>query len=268
MKAEDAKNNAAVQAETGPKKAKRGKDKWLKVLYYAAGVMLAFYAVQYITAFALYFIFGDKLTDMVASSVFSTVISAVMYAVILVVVLVVPVRLFKQKLSTKELGVQRWPSWMDILLSPAAFIVYMIAAAILTTLAAGVLPWYDVNQAQDVGFSNDNLVSQVDYILAFISLVVVAPVVEEMIFRGYLYGKLRGYVGIVVSTLIVSVLFGVAHGQWNVGVNVFAMSLVLCGLRELTGNIWSGVLLHMLKNGIAYYFLFVNTTFLTNVMGG
>ena len=54
-----------------------------------------------------------------------------------------------------------------------------------------------------------------------------------------------------------SILFGVVHMQWNVGVNVFAMSVVLCGLREITGTIYSGILVHMIKNGLAFYYLYI-----------
>ena len=88
---------------------------------------------------------------------------------------------------------------------------------------------------------------------------------EEVIFRGWLYGKLRQKLsgktseitGIIISILLVSLLFGIVHMQWNVGVNVFALSVVLCVLREITGTIYSGILVHMLKNGIAFYFLYV-----------
>jgi membrane protease YdiL (CAAX protease family) len=59
-----------------------------------------------------------------------------------------------------------------------------------------------------------------------------------------------------------SVLFGLIHGQWNVGVDVFVLSMVACSLREVTGSIWAGILLHMLKNALAFYIIFVNTTFL------
>ena len=59
----------------------------------------------------------------------------------------------------------------------------------------------------------------------------------------------------IISALLVSVLFGVVHLQWNVGVTVFAMSLVLCGLREVTGTIYAGILMHMLKNGLAMWIL-------------
>ena len=57
--------------------------------------------------------------------------------------------------------------------------------------------------------------------------------------------------------LIVSILFGVLHGQWNVGVNVFALSLVLCGLREITGTIYAGMIVHILKNALAFYLLYL-----------
>ena len=85
------------------------------------------------------------------------------------------------------------------------------------------------------------------------------------VFRGFLYGKIRGRlneivsdkISMMISIFLVSLLFGIVHLQWNVGVNVFAMSIVLCGLREITGTIYSGILLHMLKNGIAFYLLFV-----------
>ena len=59
-----------------------------------------------------------------------------------------------------------------------------------------------------------------------------------------------------LAIFLVSLLFGVVHLQWNVGVNVFAMSVVLCGLREITGTIYSGIVLHILKNGIAFYILY------------
>ena len=61
----------------------------------------------------------------------------------------------------------------------------------------------------------------------------------------------------IISILLVSLLFGIVHLQWNVGVNVFAMSIVMCLMREITGTIHAGILMHMLKNGIAFYLLFV-----------
>jgi membrane protease YdiL (CAAX protease family) len=53
----------------------------------------------------------------------------------------------------------------------------------------------------------------------------------------------------------------------NVALDVFILSIVMCGLREMTGSIWAGVVLHMMKNGLAFYLLFINTALLST-MGG
>jgi hypothetical protein len=36
------------------------------------------------------------------------------------------------------------------------------------------------------------------------------------------------------------------------------MSIFMCIARELTGTIYAGILMHMIRNGIAFYFLYVN----------
>lgn len=164
--------------------------------------------------------------------------------------------------SRTELGLKGWPTWTDIGLAPVGFIAQILLAGLLVAVFS-LFPWFDAEQAQDVGFSVLN--SGVDRVIAFVSLVVIAPIAEEIIFRGWLYGKLRhklsGQVseiaGIIISIFLVSLLFGIVHMQWNVGVNVFAASVVLCGLREFTGTIYSGIIIHMIKNGVAFYLLYI-----------
>ncbi|MDO5451708.1 MAG: CPBP family intramembrane metalloprotease, partial [Candidatus Saccharibacteria bacterium] len=164
--------------------------------------------------------------------------------------------------NREEMGLRGWPTWTDIGLAPVGFAVYLMLAAVLTAIFT-VFPWFDPGETQNIGFSLT--LTGFDRIVAFATLVVVAPIAEEIIFRGWLYGKLRAKLsekvsnvaGMIISILLVSVLFGVVHLQWNVGVNVFALSVVLCGLREITGTIYAGILLHMLKNGVAFYMLYV-----------
>ena len=93
--------------------------------------------------------------------------------------------------------------------------------------------------------------------LAFITLVVIAPIIEEIIFRGWLYGKLRIIIPKWLAILITSLLFGLIHMQWNVGISVFAMSIVTCTLREITGTIYSGILVHMINNGVAFCLVYI-----------
>lgn len=191
-----------------------------------------------------------------STNALQTLYSALVYVVSLVITIFVPWKLAKSKTTRDELGLRGLPTWTDILLAPVGFIVFMIVAVILVAIFQSIFPGINWNESQDVGFSN--LISSSDFILAFISLVVVAPVAEELIFRGWLYGKLRAKIPAIPAMLVVSILFGIVHGQWNVGVTVFVMSIAMCTLREITGTIWGGILIHILKNGIAFYFLYVN----------
>ncbi|MBR3254373.1 CPBP family intramembrane metalloprotease [Candidatus Saccharibacteria bacterium] len=217
-------------------------------------------AAQLVMAKLMILILG---TETAQQPVWIAVYSALSYVVAMALIILVPPRIAKKwGVSRKGLGLNDLPTWTDIGLAPVAFIVSLMLAAGLVALFS-LFPWFDASQKQELGFSV--FIVGWDRIIAFITLVVVAPIAEEVIFRGWLYGKIREVltdkvsekVAIIISILIVSVLFGLVHLQWNVGVNVFALSVVLCGLREITGTIYAGILTHMLKNGVAFYLLYV-----------
>ena len=202
--------------------------------------------------------------EIFASPVATAIYSAICYALALFLVVFIPPRLLKnhKKSTRKELGLKNLPTWTDIGLAPVGFFVYLILAAGITAIF-NLFPWFNAEEVQNIGFNT--FISGGDRIIAFITLVVIAPIFEEIIFRGWLYAKLRNQLlqkvsdaaSMIISIFLVSLLFGIVHLQWNVGVNVFALSIVLCGLREITGTIYASILLHMLKNGIAFYALFV-----------
>lgn len=139
------------------------------------------------------------------------------------------------------------------LLFPAVAI-YVAASAILTSLAMRIVPNFDINQVQDLGFSKPSEPSQL--IAVFLALVVITPVFEELIFRGVLFRGLRRRLPFWAAALVVSLLFAVAHQQWNVAADTMALGLVLCALVEKTNSIWPGILLHALKNALAFGLLY------------
>jgi membrane protease YdiL (CAAX protease family) len=116
------------------------------------------------------------------------------------------------------------------------------------------VPNFNINQAQKIGFMG--LVKPYEFILAFICVVILPSIVEELIFRGIMYGELRK-ISVLWAVILVSVLFGAAHGQLNVAITTFAMSLVMCFTREkLTDSIWAGMVLHFIKNAIGFVIIF------------
>ena len=161
----------------------------------------------------------------------------------------------KEKGAMKKLlGLSQPIKWRHLGIFSLCVVGYVTGTIIFSSLAT-LLPGYNPDQEQDVGFKNLN--GSLDLILAFIALVILPPIAEELVFRGYLFGKLREQSGFWVSAIITSIIFGLVHLQWNVGVDTFVLSIFLCYLREKTGSIWMSMLLHALKNGVAYFFLFI-----------
>lgn len=198
-------------------------------------------------------------------SVLTTTLAALMYVLTLGIVIGIPWLVKRRRVTTQDLALRAMPSWTDIWMTPVGLVVYLILSAFLIYLATNLLPWFDASQAQDTGFSQ--LGQRYEYILAFITLVIIAPVAEELLFRGYLFGKLLKSVPVWAAVIATSLLFAAVHGAWNLAFDTFALSIVLCLLRLSTGSLWAPMLLHMTKNGIAFYLLFINPLLL-NTLGG
>lgn len=233
---------------------------WQKAILASFWVLASFFAAQLSIVVCFLLLESAGITIIVNRTVLQATLAAIVYIVTLAILIGLPWWLKKRKTSRKEIGLTGLPTWADLGLGPAGFIVYLLASAGIVSLISAVIPAFDVSQAQQTGFEGLSL--QYEYFLAFATLVVLAPIAEEVLFRGYLYGKLRKTTPLWVAIFVTSVIFGFVHFQWNVGIDVFALSVVACILREVTGTIWAGILLHMIKNGLAFYFLFINTTFL------
>lgn len=228
----------------------------LATIVYPSWVLVSFFVAQFLTVGLLLAIkqLGFSFEN-INEAVFQTITTAIIFALSLAITIFVPQKVLHTSVTKKQLGLTWLPSWFDLLAGPLAFIPYLIIAVIILGVAQSLFPSFDASQQQDVGFRS--LYNGWEYGLAFLTLVVIAPLAEETLFRGYLYGMLRPRIGLFLAAIVTSALFGVLHGQWNVGLSVFALSLVMCGLRELTGSIWAGVFLHVVKNFIAFYALFV-----------
>lgn len=166
---------------------------------------------------------------------------------------------FKKRFS--DIGLKR-PRWVDPLYGLAAAPVYYISYFAIVVVVGALLPSLNVNQQQDIGFQHaagtDGL------ILVFVSLVILPPLVEEIMVRGFLYGSLRERMPKLTAALVASALFASAHlleGTtsllWVGFLDTFVLSMVLVYLREKTGSLWASITLHTLKNGVAFVALFI-----------
>jgi len=240
--------------------------RWWTIVALPAWVFAGFIAAQLIVSLVVVLLraLGVQ-TDAINDNVFSAVLAVCIYGIALLFVIGLPLWAKKWRTTRRELGIQRLPSWLDILITPAGLIVYLVFSSLLIFITSQLVPAFDVNQVQDTGFSG--LSQQYELILAFITLVILAPIAEEVLFRGYLFGKLRAHIPLWLAIIVTSLLFGAIHGAWNLAIDTFALGVILCILRVTTGSLWAPILLHMTKNGIAFYLLFINPMLL-NTMGG
>lgn len=227
------------------------------VLYTAWAVGVLFFVSAILLGLPLYYFANGSFLRWLDTPVGVLAQAAVVYVVaIALVILPFVVRRLPRAEIRKKLGIlkplraQMLP-WV-IFTWGLYFLSTFVVTAILYTVA---IPGLDLQQKQDVGLSS--LSGGVEYVVAFVLLVVLAPLFEELLFRGYLFGRIRERSGFWFSAIVTSLAFGVLHGQFNVGIDVFILSLFLCYLRERFQTIWPGVLVHAFKNSLAYILLFI-----------
>lgn len=215
---------------------------------WAVLAIAAYVGSLYLTSGSILILTRIGLFAQIDATLYALVTRILFYGVVLSLMVAIP-RWLKKPVSPKTAGLGRLMSWKDIALGAASLIVYLLLAMGALALLK-LIPGVDVSQVQDLDIGR---VYGVSLTAVFVALVLITPFAEELLFRGLLYGGLRArQLPAWASALLVSVLFGLAHGQLNVGVDVFCLSLVACYARELTGSIWAGVVLHMIKNFIAF----------------
>lgn len=78
--------------------------------------------------------------------------------------------------------------------------------------------------------------------------VIVAPVAEEILFRGYFYGVIRRYGGRLAAILTSSLLFAAIHVHLPSMLGLGILAVILCLLYERTGSLWATITMHAAFN--------------------
>jgi membrane protease YdiL (CAAX protease family) len=95
-------------------------------------------------------------------------------------------------------------------------------------------------------------------VLLLLLAAVWAPITEELMFRGALFGHLRQRFGWCISALVVALIFASLHPQGWVAIPVLAaIAVVLAGIREWRGSIIGSIAAHALNNAIVVALLAV-----------
>ena len=96
-------------------------------------------------------------------------------------------------------------------------------------------------------------------ILSFIPVVILAPLAEELFFRGWLYTSLRNSFRPAIAIGVTTIIFALAHSDGGLlyPAAVFIPGLVLALVREYTGSSLASFAAHALYNGWAWVLVIV-----------
>lgn len=98
------------------------------------------------------------------------------------------------------------------------------------------------------------------WLLVF-AMVIVAPLYEELVFRGILWSAISEqfvtsqlkYHGAIVASLVTSLIFAVIHVQYGIYEisTIVVLALLFCYARVKSGSLLLPMLMHMINNGVA-----------------
>jgi CAAX protease family protein len=131
---------------------------------------------------------------------------------------------------------------------PARFwtIVLGTVGALVVSIAASQLGEPEgVKQALDVARTPSLFVAS----LAVMALL--APLVEEAVFRGLLYGWVAGRWGTTIAWFVSSILFAAAHVEPAHALLVLPLGLWFGWLRQRTDSLWPSLVAHIVNNSLA-----------------
>lgn len=85
-------------------------------------------------------------------------------------------------------------------------------------------------------------------LLELLTVGVMIPICEELIFRGLMFGRLKEYIKTVPAVLISALVFGIYHGNIVQGIYAFCLGVVMAACCQRFGTVLAPVLIHVTAN--------------------
>ena len=152
--------------------------------------------------------------------------------------------------QTEWLGL-RWSRWWLVFpIAPTAlFFMWFVMGVFQFSGWNGWLEQvFDIESMQESVKLLQEAKDPVVVVLMAIAAVIVAPITEEVIFRGYLYPAAKHFCGPVGGILFSSLVFAAAHANVVAIAPLFVLAVLLCLVYEFTGSIWANISVHFLFN--------------------
>ncbi|WP_288262007.1 CPBP family intramembrane glutamic endopeptidase [uncultured Prochlorococcus sp.] len=151
-------------------------------------------------------------------------------------------------LPIKDAIIQGIKGWLTIV--PFVLLISLIMNSLIDNQNGS-------NPLLEIVLNNNNYLS---FILLFITTTLLAPLFEEIIFRGILLPTLSINFGIILGIIVSAFIFALAHLSLGEMPALFVLGIGLGITRISSGSLFSSVIMHSLWNGLTFLNLFLLRT--------
>ena len=221
------------------------------------GIILFFYANQVLAYFASSTDFNQQvvensenkdpssigLVDILLSNIIFLIVGAVIFAL----------ASFSRGRQPKHVfGLRKRSKKYIIIITMAGMFVAYIAVFIGSIISSFLLSTGEpkkenLQEIVQTLMTNDDISLKIAIAL---SAIIFAPLIEEVIFRGYLYPVIKRFSHPIFSCVITSLLFAVIHSNLEGLIPLFLLAIVLTIFYEISKSIWVPILMHACFNGV------------------
>ena len=147
----------------------------------------------------------------------------------------------RKKRPLADIGLTRINPWL-------ALELFGLGAAlnVFVTFAMSIIPF--PTEWVNSYIESSSVLADANVVVSIIVTVISAPIVEEITFRGFMYGQLKGGMPMFAAMLISSWVFGMVHGDLIWFMYAFLLGIVLTYIGEKCGALTAPIIVHMAFN--------------------
>lgn len=177
-------------------------------------------------------------SDILLSTIFSSLI--------FICLVFVMARIFRWEFS-ERLGIRRISIKSVLFIICLTLFINLVIQSVQLLFAEGMRN--DMINSLESDFSNGKS------IIGFLAIVIFAPMSEELLFRGLLFGELKKNINVYIAGLLQATLFGIIHGNIIWGIIAFLSAVFYAFLFERFNSIFAPLVGHMSVNLLAFILL-------------
>lgn len=162
---------------------------------------------------------------------------------------------FKNKLTASEIGFRKTNplrAFGYILLGYITFLAINISIKLIQLFFDIELPGFgeQVNKIDLFGTGTFNL------IISIFTLTILAPIVEEIFFRGFIQEQLQKITSAKFAIIIQALIFAFAHLEFKVIIPLTIIGAIMGIVYHKTNSIYPTIIFHSINNSLAFLVLF------------